>query len=225
MHFKRLCGGAMPAALLLDLDGTLLDSLPDLTTAIDRMLLELGCVVAGEARVRTWVGDGARQLVCEALQYARCNVSDTAINAALQIYQRHYQSCLTDRSRLFVGVMSALQQWQARGIAMACVTNKAARFTEPLIEHFQLRQWLPVVVSGDTLPQRKPHPAPLLLACKQLQVRPERTLMIGDSRNDVLAARAAGMPVVCVDYGYNHGRPVSAEQPDSIVGSLHNLLE
>lgn len=225
MSLLHLCGGEPPAALLFDLDGTLLDSLPDLTTAIDRMLLELGCAVAGEARVRTWVGDGARQLVREALQFAQQDAGDVAIDIALQIYQRHYQSCLTDRSRLFVGVLPALQRWRDLDVPMGCVTNKGARFTEPLIEHFHLRELLPVIVSGDTLAQRKPSPEPLLFACAQLQVRPERAVMIGDSRNDVLAARAAGMPVVCVDYGYNHGRSITGERPDLIVGSLQHLLD
>jgi phosphoglycolate phosphatase len=107
---------------------------------------------------------------------------------------------------------------------MACVTNKAARFTEPLLEHFALRDWLPVTVSGDTLPQRKPDAAPLLFACQQLGVEPRNTVMIGDSRNDVLAACAAAMPVVCVSYGYNHGRPIADESPDGIVDSLAELI-
>ena len=215
----------MPAALLFDLDGTLLESLPDLATAIDRMLLELGLASAGIERVRGWIGDGARQLVREALQFAQRETTEAILDAALSIYQRHYAACLTDRSQLFAGVLPALQQWRAAGVPMACVTNKGAAFTEPLITHFWLRELLPVIVSGDTLPQRKPDPAPLLFACEQLQVSPTRAVMIGDSRNDVLAARAAGMPVVCVDYGYNHGRSIVGEQPDLIIASLLELLD
>lgn len=214
----------VPSALLFDLDGTLLDSLPDLATAIDRMLVELGFAAAGIDRVRRWIGDGARQLVREALQFAQGHVDDAAVEAALAIYGERYADCLTDSSRLFDGVLPALRHWQQQGVAMACVTNKGARFTERLIDHFQLRELLPVVVSGDTLAQRKPDPAPLLFACEQLGVLPSRALMVGDSRNDVRAARAAGMPVVCVNYGYNHGRPVEAEQPDRIIGSLLDLV-
>jgi phosphoglycolate phosphatase len=217
--------GDPPAALLFDLDGTLLDSLPDLATAVDRMLVELGLAAAGIERVRGWIGDGARQLVHEALLFAGgATAGEHELGAALGIYMRHYAECCTERSRLFAGVREALELWRERGVAMACVTNKSARFTGPLLDHFDLHTLLPVAVSGDTLPQRKPDAAPLLLACQQLHVAPGRALMIGDSRNDVLAARAAGMPVVCVNYGYNHGRPIEAEQPDRIVGSLLELI-
>jgi phosphoglycolate phosphatase len=216
--------GGTPAALLFDLDGTLLDSLPDLATAVDRMLVELGLAAAGIDRVRGWIGDGARQLVHEALLFAAGPEGPDQLTAALDIYMRHYAACLTDRSELFVGVRQALEHWRERGVAMACVTNKGERFTAPLLDHFDLRGLLPVAISGDTLPQRKPSPSPLLLACQRLNVDPGQAVMIGDSRNDVLAARAAGMSVVCVSYGYNHGRPIDAERPDRIVDSLLELI-
>jgi phosphoglycolate phosphatase len=218
--------GDPPAALLFDLDGTLLDSLPDLATAVDRMLAELGFAPAGIDRVRGWIGDGARQLVHESLLFAHGGrgSGERELSAALDVYMRHYAACCTERSQLFAGVREALEVWHRRGIAMACVTNKGTRFTAPLLDHFDLHALLPVVVCGDTLPQRKPDPAPLLLACRQLNVVPAQAAMIGDSRNDVLAARAAGMPVVCVGYGYNHGRPIAEEQPDRIVDSLLELI-
>ncbi|HSB95415.1 MAG TPA: phosphoglycolate phosphatase [Spongiibacteraceae bacterium] len=229
MILKELHGGTAPAALLFDLDGTLLDSLPDLATAIDRMLVELGHAAVGAERVHGWIGDGARQLVYESLLFAQGEAAsnrpdDATVARALGIYMRHYTACCTDRSRLFDGVRAALAHWYERGVAMACVTNKSARFTEPLLKHFALQEWLPVAVSGDTLAQRKPAAAPLLFACEQLGVDPRNALMVGDSRNDVLAARAAGMPVVCVSYGYNHGRSIAAEVPDGIVDSLLELL-
>lgn len=218
-------GAEASAALLFDLDGTLLDSLPDLATAVDRMLVELGFAAAGTERVRGWIGDGARQLVQEALASAQPgSVDERRLNEALAIYMRHYAACCTERSRLFDGVREALEQWHARGVPMACVTNKSARFTTPLLAHFALGELLPVAVSGDTLPRRKPDPAPLLHACEQLGVPASRAVMVGDSRNDVLAARAAGMPVACVSYGYNHGRPIEAERPDCIVHSLLELV-
>ncbi|HET8711742.1 MAG TPA: phosphoglycolate phosphatase [Spongiibacteraceae bacterium] len=226
MSFEKLLGASLRGpveALLFDLDGTLLASAPDLAIAIDRMLLELGCAEAGIERVSKWVGDGARQLVVEALRYAQSSIEDEFVDKALQIYQRHYAECLSHRSDLFPGVREALRYWFAQGVRMACVTNKGARFTEPLIDHFGLREWLPVVVSGDTLPQRKPDPAPLLEACRRLQVAPDRAIMVGDSRNDVRAARAANMPVICVRHGYNHGRPIEDETPDRIVDSFFDL--
>ena len=224
MTLRRLFNGEMPGALLFDLDGTLLNSLPDLSTAIDRMLRELNGSGASDEQVGCWIGDGARTLVLRALESAGLDTAAASLDQAMQVYQRHYSECLTDRSHLFAGVIDALKQWSAMGIPMACVTNKGARFTEPLLDHFGLREYLPVAVSGDTLPQRKPDPAPLLLACEQLGIAPQRTLMVGDSRNDVLAARAANMPVVCVSYGYNHGRPVALEWPDLIIDSFLELL-
>ncbi|HEY3700008.1 MAG TPA: phosphoglycolate phosphatase [Spongiibacteraceae bacterium] len=227
MSLQRLLGAKLPTppqGLLFDLDGTLLDSVPDLAAAIDRMLIDLGYRAVGREHVAGWVGDGARQLVFEALSFFESYVADKRIEHALQIYQRHYGNCLTANSRLFPGVHEALQRWQRQEMHMACVTNKGAQFTEPLIDHFDLRALLPVVISGDTLSQRKPDPAPLLEACVRLGIQPQHVVMIGDSRNDVLAARAANMPVICVRHGYNHGRPIEDENPDSIVDSLLDLI-
>lgn len=218
----------LPAALLFDLDGTLLDSVPDLAEAVDRMLAGLGFARAGEERVRQWVGNGSRKLVQRALAWALTSaedaVHDTAIDAAQQGFMVHYQDCCTDRSRLYDGVLPALQHWQRLAVPMACVTNKPGRFTERLLDHFALRPFLPFAISGDTLRTRKPDPAMLFAACERLAVAPARTVLVGDSRNDVQAARAAGMAVVCVSYGYNHGRPVAAEEPDRLVDSLLELV-
>jgi phosphoglycolate phosphatase len=215
-----------PQALLFDLDGTLLDSAPDLAQAVDRMLVDLQRVPAGEARVREWIGNGSRKLVQRALAHAYQAdvIADDQIDAAQAIFFRHYHACMTDRSRLYAGVIEALEDWHRRGIAMACVTNKPARFTEPLIDFYGLRGFMPIAISGDSLPVRKPDPAPLLEACRRLGVAPTAAVMVGDSRNDVLAARAAGMPVVCVGYGYNHGRPIAAEGADLLVDSLASLI-
>src|SRR5690606_8681828 len=205
--------GRAPAALLFDLDGTLLDSAPDLAQAVDRMLIDLKFSAAGETLVRQWVGNGSRMLVRRALAFATENrpLNDSAVEAAQQLFFTHYENCLTDRSRLYDGVMEAVTYWHELGIRCACVTNKPARFTEPLLDHFGLRALMPVAISGDSLPVRKPDPAPLLEACRQLGVAAANSVMIGDSRNDVLAARSAGMPVVCVTYGYNYGRPIAEE--------------
>lgn len=218
----------LPAALLFDLDGTLLDSAPDLAAATDRMLLDLGYAAAGEARVRQWVGNGSRRLVQRALAFALGRgeeaVDAAAIDEAQALFMRRYGACCTERSVLYAGVYDALLHWAGRGVAMACVTNKPARFTEALLTHFGLSAFMPVAVSGDTLAVRKPDPAPLLWACEQLRVAPQRTVMIGDSRNDVQAARNAGMAVICVSYGYNYGRPVTQERPDAVVDSLLELV-
>jgi len=223
-----LAMGEAPAALLFDLDGTLLDSAPDLATATDRMLLELGYERAGETRVRHWVGNGSRRLVQRALAFAagveEAAVADAAIDHAQGIFLRCYGDCCTERSRLYAGVREALNHWGELGLPMACVTNKPARFTDALLRYFGLNTLMPVAVSGDTLPVRKPDPAPLWFACEQLRVDAATAVMIGDSRNDVLAARAADMRVICVSYGYNYGRPAALEQPDRVVDSLLELV-
>jgi phosphoglycolate phosphatase len=121
-------------------------------------------------------------------------------------------------------VQEALSNWHAQGIKMACVTNKPARFSQPILAHFDLQELMPVLVGGDTLAVRKPDPAPLLLACEQLGVAIANTVMVGDSVNDVEAARAAGMPVACVSYGYNHGAPVATARPDILVDNFIELL-
>jgi phosphoglycolate phosphatase len=228
MKLTDVACGRRPAALLFDLDGTLLDSAPDLAQAVDRMLAELGHGAAGEQRVRQWVGNGSRKLVQRALAFAlqagEDSIGDAAIDSAQPLFLHHYGICCTERSRLYDGVYEALVQWRQLGIAMACVTNKPGRFTEVLLDHFGLREFIGVAVSGDTLAVRKPDAAPLLFACTQLAVDPAQTVMVGDSRNDVLAARAAGMPVICVDYGYNYGRPVALELPDLVIGSFLELI-
>ena len=218
---------ANPSALLFDLDGTLLDSVPDLAQAVDRMLRDLGFAEAGEERVRHWVGNGSRKLVQRALAHLRgvdeAEVAEADIDAPQQRFFHHYLQCCTERSRLYDGVMVALERWAQRGVPMACVTNKPARFTELLLDHFDLRRLLPVAICGDTLPTRKPDPQMLFRACELLGVEPAAAWMVGDSRNDVLAARAAGMAAICVSYGYNHGRPVAEESPDRLLDSLADL--
>lgn len=213
----------LPSALLFDLDGTLIDSVPDLAQAVDRMLADLGCAAAGEALVRTWVGNGSLKLVQRALDHAGGESSEAAVDIAQERFFLHYEACCTDRSRLYGGVLACLRKWAGRGVPMACVTNKPGRFTGPLLDHFGLAALLPVAVSGDTLPTRKPAPEMLLHACGQLGVEPAAAWMIGDSRNDVLAARAAGMAAICVSYGYNHGRSVAEEGPDRLLDSLAEL--
>lgn len=211
-------------ACLIDLDGTLLDSAPDLATAVDRMLGDFGFAPVGEEQVRQWIGEGSRRLVqvalADAYGIAQAQVTEAQLNDGLERFLVHYDDCCTDRSQLYPGVTETLRLWQSRRVGLACVTNKPERFTRRLLDHFGLSAWVLVTVGGDTLPARKPAPDMLWHACGQLGVAPARAAMLGDSRNDVLAARAAGMPVACVTYGYNHGRPVALEKPDLLVRSF-----
>lgn len=224
----KLLGGDAPNALLFDLDGTLLDSVPDLAVAVDAMLMAANLPVAGEARVRDWVGNGAKVLVERALAFAhQCDREEVERGELLYQHQQFlsfYRECSSMQSRLYDGVLPALNHWQQQGIKMAVVTNKPAEFITPLLERFEIRDFFMSLVGGDTLLLRKPDPAPLRYACKQLGVKESQCVMIGDSETDVLAAKAAEIPVVCVSYGYNHGQPISASQPDLIIDSLSDLI-
>lgn len=221
--------GQLPKAILFDLDGTLVDSVPDLTTAVDAMLTDLELPVAGEAKVRQWVGNGATQLVRHALadsmEHQACAAIDPAhLSHALERFRHHYRRCNGELSQVYPGVSEALEALHNHGCKLGVVTNKPVEFTAPLLELLGLSRWFGVQVGGDSLPQKKPDAAPLLHALACLQTHISQALMIGDSRNDILAARAAGMPVIVLSYGYNHGADIRLEGADFVVDSLAELL-
>ena len=229
MVLTRLLDGQWPKAVLFDLDGTLVDSAPDLAAATDRMLEQLGKPPVGERQVRLWVGNGATMLVRRALvgsaDPARVNaLEDVEVAHAMELFFSAYEACNGLHSRVYDGVLSLLQALREGGSRMAVVTNKPGRFTGPLLSQLGLADYFPVQVSGDTLTVKKPDPQPLHFAVEQLKVSGSPVLMVGDSVNDIQAARAAGMPVVAVSYGYNHGRNVRDEGADLVVDSLSELL-
>lgn len=211
--------GSPIRAVLIDLDGTLLDTVPDLARAADAMLAELGRAPAGEAVVKTLVGKGLQNLVrrCLALE---AEPAEADFERAMDVYRRHYAAVNGERTVIYPGVLEGLEMLRGMGLPMGCVTNKAAQFSEPLLEMLGLRRYFSVMVSGDSLPEKKPHPLPLLHMCGALGVPPAETLLIGDSINDVQAARAAGCPVFIVPYGYNEGRDVRELDCDAIVSGL-----
>lgn len=211
-------------AILFDLDGTLVDSVPDLAAATDAMLVDMGRAVAGEALVREWVGNGAERLVKRALTGKMDGEPLAAeLEKAFPLFMEHYQRHLQGQSRLYPGVKECLADLQERDLGLGLVTNKPERFIAPLLEALGIAEVFAVVVGGDTLADKKPHPAPLLHAARQLGVEPAAALMVGDSRNDVLAARRAGMQIVCVPYGYNHGEDIRLTEPDAVVEDLREL--
>ena len=210
-------------AVLFDLDGTLLDTLPDLFAAANAMLAELGHAPRTIEEVRRFVGKGIPNLVLRCLTDGR-EIDPTLADAALPVYKRHYAAINGDATRIYDGVEPTLAKLHAQGVRFGCVTNKAHAFTVPLLEHVGLARYFGVIVSGDTLPQKKPDPAPLLHACEQLGVSPERTIMVGDSANDAQAAQAAGMPVLLLSYGYSEGRPVDTIECDGVVSAFPELL-
>ena len=211
-------------ALAFDLDGTLVDSLPDLADAAEAMLAGLGRPPAGEQRVRAFVGDGVARLVERLLAGSRDGVADPAeAGHGLDLFTRHYASGLCRRSRPFPGVTEGVAQLAGAGFGLACVTNKPERFAVPLLAAFGLDRHIAVLVGGDTLAARKPQPEPLLHAAACLGVAPAALLMVGDSAVDVHCARAAGCPVACVPYGYSPEGPVAALGADAIVERIDTL--
>ena len=208
-------------AVMIDLDGTLADTIPDLAAAANGMLRELGQPELGVDVIRTFVGKGIPNLVARALTGALDGqVAPDLLARAMPIYERCYAAVNGRNSVIYPGVMEGLEALRAAQFPLACVTNKSARFTTPLLRHLGLARYFAQVVAGDTLPQKKPDPAQLLHVCANFGVAPGDMVFIGDSVNDAQAARAAGCPVFCVPYGYNEGRDVRELDVDAIVDSL-----
>ncbi|WP_309637335.1 phosphoglycolate phosphatase [Halomonas mongoliensis] len=208
-----------------DLDGTLIDSVPDLAAAVDATLSELGLPEAGEKKVSLWVGNGALKLVERALADALGETpSSERLALGHQRFLYHYGRDVGSRTRLYPGVVEALDALRARGLPLALVTNKPFAFIAPLLEGLGLAEHFALCLGGDSLPEKKPHPAPLLHLASHFDLAPSRCLMVGDSRHDIAAGRAAGFRTLAVPYGYNHGEPVQASGPDGMVESLAELV-
>jgi len=208
-------------AVMIDLDGTLLDTIPDLAAAANNMLMEMGRVPLPESTIRNFVGKGIANLIERTLTNSMDGKPDAAsFERAVPIYERCYKAANGKHTTMYPGVLEGLDTLRAGGFPLVCVTNKSERFTLPLLDDVKLSHYFDMVVAGDTLPQKKPDPAPLLHACKHLNVAPNEMLMIGDSLNDAQAARAAGCPIFCVTYGYNEGHDVRTLDVDAIVASL-----
>jgi phosphoglycolate phosphatase len=206
-------------SVTFDLDGTLLDTIADLAEACWLMLAELGEPPRTQDEVHSFVGKGMAVLV------ERCLTRDRAPTAehlalAIESFKRHYTEVNGRHTRIYPGVLEGLDAWRCGGVKMGVVTNKPAIFTEALLEHMGIADFFDVVVSGDTTEHKKPHPEPILHACRWLGVEPQRNLHIGDSKNDIAAARAAGCAAFCVPYGYNEGAPVDSAECDALVSDL-----
>jgi phosphoglycolate phosphatase len=208
-------------AAAIDLDGTLLDSLPDIAEAAQRMLHDLGRPAAGLQAVRGYVGGGIARLVHRLLTGTMDGNADPAeFERALASFERHYRDTFLTNPQPFPNAVEGLAGMRAAGLKLACITNKPAAFTEPLLAAVGIAGHFDLVVSGDSLPARKPDPLPLLHVAACFGVAPARLLVIGDSDNDTRAARAAGCPVVCVPYGYRGGGEVRDLDCDAIVADL-----
>lgn len=215
----------LPRVVMFDLDGTLVDSLPDLAVAIDKMLADLGRAPAGIEAVRIWIGNGAKVLVRRALagDLEHAQVDDREAALALELFNQHYASSHA-LTRIYPGVVETLKWLHKKRVKMALITNKPEQFVAPLLDELGLGRYFKWIIGGDTLPQQKPDPAALLFVMKMAKARPRHALFVGDSRSDVQAAKAAGVTCVAMSYGYNHGRPISEESPALVIDDLRALI-
>jgi phosphoglycolate phosphatase len=214
-------GAAAIRAAIIDLDGTMLDTVPDFELAINGMRAELGLAPITQALIKPMVGKGSEKLIRDvlALDFDAARV-DRHFEAAMAAYQRHYLAINGQQSVLYEGVTEGLDALRALGLRLACVTNKPIAFTRPLLAQKGLATSFELVYGGDSLPKKKPDPLPLLQVCSDFGLPPAQVVAIGDSSNDAEAARAAGCFVLTVPYGYNHGRPVHEINSDGIVNTL-----
>ena len=226
---SRLCYGYFkmlkkPEMILIDVDGTLVDSVPDLAYCVDEMMKALHMPVHGEAKVREWVGNGVERLTRRALIGRLEGEPDEALfEKAYPMFMALYADNTSKRSSLYPGVKEGLAYLKSAGYKLGCVTNKAEQFTVPLLTDLGVASDFEIIISGDTLPVKKPDPGPLLNAAEFFAVKPANALMIGDSVSDVQAARAAGVQIICMSYGYNHGVDIREANPDAVIDSMAEL--
>jgi phosphoglycolate phosphatase len=211
---------------MIDVDGTLVDSVPDLAFCVDQMMIELGLQLCGEERVRNWVGNGIPKLIERALIDKLDKESISKVyEVAYPIFLKLYSDNSAIRSRLYDGVKEGLDYLKSKGYLLGCVTNKAEQFTNPLLKKMGIYNDFRLIISGDTLDKKKPDPLPLLHGANFFNMQPNECLMLGDSVSDVRAARAAGFDIICMSYGYNHGNNIEDENPDLVIDSMDQLKE
>ncbi|WP_428944857.1 phosphoglycolate phosphatase [Pantoea sp. FN060301] len=212
-------------ALAFDLDGTLIDSAPGLTSAVDATLTALGLPTAGVERVSTWIGNGADILIERALIWASGQQPDSAMLAdARVLLDTHYATTIKSGSKLFPQVKEGLAALAATGLPMAIVTNKPTPFVAPLLASMGIADYFSLIIGGDDVVAKKPHPAPLFLVMGKFGVLPSELVFVGDSRNDILAAQAAGCPCVGMSFGYNYGEPIASSNPTVVLDNFNDLL-
>lgn len=213
-----------PQLVIFDLDGTLVDSVPDLAAAIDKTLSDLGYPIAGEDKVRCWVGNGAAMLVKRALGDAGIRSDEKTLEATLRTFKLHYGAGSSSRTRLYAGVLPCLESLARQQVTMAIVTNKPREFVPAILSALSIDHFFSLIIGGDDLPERKPSPLPLEYCMKQFGFSAAETVMVGDSIHDIAAAKTAGIPIIAVDYGYNHGNPIDEAEPDLVVSSLESVF-
>jgi len=209
------------AGVIVDLDGTLVDTLDDFQAALARMLAALGLPPVPRAVVERFIGKGSEHLIASVL--AHVGAPPDADGSAWQAYQAAYREVNGLHARLYPGVPEGLAALAAGGLRRACLTNKPTAFARELLQRLGVADDFEAVFGGDAFERKKPDPLPVLRTCAALGCEPGRVLVVGDSSNDAAAARAAGCPVILVTYGYNHGEPVRGVDADAFVDSMADL--
>lgn len=211
-------------AVIVDLDGTMVDTLGDFAEVLRRVLLDLSLPPVAAAQIERMVGKGTEHLIQSVLHHLLTPADAEAMfSRALACYQQYYPAVNGQFSRVYPGVVEGLQALRTLGLPLACLTNKPTAFALPLLRAKGLDGFFTHVLGGDAFEKKKPDPLPLRKTCEALGTAPARTLVVGDSSNDAQAARAAGCPVVLVTYGYNHGQPVRQVDADGWVDTLAAL--
>jgi len=213
-----------PELVLLDLDGTLVDSLPDLAYAVNKTLLELSISERDIISIRNWIGNGLEKLLHRALTNDNDGKAESGLfDKALTRFTAIYSENICTLSTCYPGVREGIDYLKEKDIKLACVTNKRKQFVGPILEKLGIIDDMNIIIAGDTLARKKPDPLPLLHAESVFNIISGQSLMVGDSECDVLAARAAGIQIVCVSYGYNQGRDISETNPDAVIDSITDL--
>jgi len=214
--------------LIFDLDGTLVDSAPDLANAINQMLKTLGRARFAPELIRSWVGNGAQVLVERALSgdsHISPSLDPILAAQALDTFLTIYRDNVCVDSKLYPHVLTTLQALQARHYQLAIVTNKPIVFVEPILQALGLAGMFELILGGDSLTAKKPDPLPLNHVCQTLDIAPIHSLMIGDSKNDIVAAQRADMHSVGLTYGYNYDQDIAIYQPDFVANDFNQLLD
>jgi phosphoglycolate phosphatase len=215
-----------PKLIMIDVDGTLVDSVPDLAYCVDELMVVMGREKWGEAKVRHWVGNGVPKLVERSLTgELEGTVDKSDFDKAYPIFLELYAENTSERSSLYDGVREGLDYMKSEGYTLGCVTNKAEQFTLPILRDLGIFNDFGIVISGDTLEKKKPDPLPLLHAAKHFGIDSKDSLMLGDSISDVKASRAAGFEIICMSYGYNHGDDIRDANPDLVIDSMAELKD
>lgn len=215
-------------AIFFDLDGTLIDSVPDLALAVNEMLVQLGRKTFSEDTIRYWVGNGAQILVRRALLGERDiegkQIDETFFEDALARFLSAYRKHLCEATRPYPHVPETLKTLKRRGYRLAIVTNKPEQFVSPILEGLGMADLFEAWLGGDSLPKKKPDPMPLLHLCETMDITVDDAVIVGDSKNDILAAKACGMDAIGVTYGYNYGEDIRIHEPSVVIEKFEELL-